>query len=210
MDQKSLLAAAIAGALLGAHASTLLSWARGLLFSEEDESAADESASSHYLEEADALTKEQVLALRAAHFCAAQSVSYKNTSPLCVTRTNRQHVEDDAGVIYLDSRNNVGHVGWQHPRVVRAVQRQQARCNANSRYVHGCRGLLAKKLLATFPGALGSGVVFFVNSGSEANDLALRLARVHTGARDAIVVDRAYHGHTAATLSITAPPLQEP
>ena len=77
-----------------------------------------------------------------------------------------QYVEDEAGVRYLDSRNNVGHVGWRHPRVVRAVQIQQAQCNANSRCVHPCSDLLAQKLLELFPGRLQDGVVFFVNRGA--------------------------------------------
>jgi len=113
-----------------------------------------------------------------------------------------QHVVDDQGTQFLDTRNNVGHVGWQHPHVVRAIQKQASLCNANSRYLHPKRALLAEKLLAHFPKAK-EWCVFFVNSGSEANDLALRLARTHTKNYDAIVVDRAYHGHTQATLALS-------
>ena len=142
------------------------------------------------------------LSKRLKYFCPAQSISYKNTNPLMAMTTFMQHVIDDQGIKYLDTRNNVGHVGWQHPHIVKAVQEQTSRCNANSRYLHPKRTLLAEKLLSHFPTSK-EWCVFFVNSGSEANDLALRLARTHTKNYDAIVVDRAYHGHTQATLALS-------
>ena len=145
--------------------------------------------------------KQTTLRQRLKHFCNAQSISYQNTEPLMALQTSMQYVIDDQGTKFLDSRNNVGHVGWQHPQVVRAIQEQTALCNANSRYLHPKRGMLAEKLLSHFPAELC--VVFFVNSGSEANDLALRLARTHTTHHDAIVVDRAYHGHSNATLALS-------
>lgn len=74
------------------------------------------------------------------------------------------------------------------------LQAQVAKLNTNTRYLHPNIAVLSKKLLKTFPPELS--VCFFVNSGSEANDLALRLARVHTRRRGVVVVDRAYHGHT--------------
>lgn len=218
----ALLSAAIMGVIVGANASAILSWwtstARhvGSLLGLDDASSLDGeecetqcvsekknqvSLESMYLSEAERMSKDEVLALRETHFCDAQSISYKNTEPLMAMHLEMQFIVDDAGVRYLDSRNNVGHCGWAHPRVVKAVQKQQAECNASSRYVHPARALLAKKLTSRLPSKLN--VVFFVNSGSEANDLALRLARQHTRNRDVIVVDRAYHGHTAATLSLS-------
>lgn len=108
--------------------------------------------------------------------------------------TNRHNVSD--------TRNNVCHVGHQHPTVVQAVQQQVSSLNTNSRYLHPNIAILAKRLVTLLPAPLE--VVFFVNSGSEANDLALRLARAHAGgSRNAIVVDRAYHGHTLATIEIS-------
>ena len=85
---------------------------------------------------------------------------------------------DDEGTEYLDTRNNVCHIGHAHPAVAEAVATQVAALNTNSRYLphHLCE--LSERLLATFPPELC--VCFFVNSGSEANDLALRLARTHT------------------------------
>ena len=141
-------------------------------------------------------TKQATLSKRLEFFSDAQSISYKNTTPLMALQTSMQYVIDDTGTSFLDSRNNVGHVGWCHPQVVKAIQEQTSLCPANSRYLHPKRALLAERLLSHFPKELC--VVFFVNSGSEANDLALRLARTHTQHHDAIVVDHAYHGHTNA------------
>jgi ethanolamine-phosphate phospho-lyase len=145
--------------------------------------------------------KQTTLSKRLKYFSEAQSISYKNTEPLMALQTSMQYVIDSTGTSFLDSRNNVGHVGWCHPHVVQAIQEQVALCSANSRYLHPKRALLAERLLAHFPKELC--VVFLVNSGSEANDLALRLARTHTQHHDAIVVDHAYHGHTNATLSLS-------
>ena len=108
---------------------------------------------------------------------------------------------DEQGVEYLDTRNNVAHVGHGHPRVVQAVQQQVATLNTNTRYLHPNVSLLAKRLVERLDDPLK--VVFFVNSGSEANDLALRLARAYTKSKNTIVVDGAYHGHTLATLDIS-------
>jgi ethanolamine-phosphate phospho-lyase len=108
---------------------------------------------------------------------------------------------DESSISYLDTRNNVAHVGHGNPRVVAAVQRQVATLNTNTRYLHPNVTLLAERLCALLPDPLE--VVFFVNSGSEANDLALRLARASTGSKNTIVVDGAYHGHTLATLEVS-------
>jgi 4-aminobutyrate aminotransferase-like enzyme len=120
-------------------------------------------------------------------FCGAQSISYENADPLMAVRGDMQYIVDDEGRRFLDTRNNVGHVGWQHPDVVGAVQRQAAMLNCNQRYLHPNRVLLAERLTATMPPELC--VCFLVNSGSEANDLAIRLAKAHTGGSDFIVVD---------------------
>lgn len=108
---------------------------------------------------------------------------------------------DVNGVSYLDTRNNVAHCGHQHPRVVKAIQRQVAQLNTNTRYLHPNVTVLAQRLANLLPDPLE--VVFFVNSGSEANDLALRLARAYTGSNNTIVVDGAYHGHTLAVLEVS-------
>jgi len=106
-------------------------------------------------------------------------------------------VPDFAGV------NNVCHVGHCHPKVVEAASRQLATLNTNSRYLHPNVVEYARDLLKTFPGELADGCVFFVNSGSEANDLALRIARAHTGLHDVACVDHAYHGHLTSTIGFS-------
>lgn len=149
----------------------------------------------------DGLTKEEIYTLRKRHFSKAQSISYENTSPLLIVKGERQRLFDEAGVSYLDTRNNVGHVGHANPKVAAAVAAQVTQLNTNTRYLHPNISRLAEKLTATMPEELS--VVFFVNSGSEANDLAMRLARAHTGNDDFVVVEHAYHGHTTAVIDIS-------
>ena len=97
--------------------------------------------------------------------------------------------------------NNVCHVGHCHPKVVAAGQRQMAILNTNTRYLHDNIVEFGERLLAKFPDPLS--VCFFVCSGSEANELALRLSRTYTGQRDLITVDGAYHGNTQALIEIS-------
>lgn len=112
-----------------------------------------------------------------------------------------QYLYDTDGRRYLDCVNNVCHVGHTHPRVVRAAAAQLSILNTNTRYLHDNIVRLAKRIAETMPPPLQS--VFFVNSGTEANDLALRLARNYTGRQSVYCVDGAYHGHSAATLAIS-------
>jgi 4-aminobutyrate aminotransferase-like enzyme len=112
-----------------------------------------------------------------------------------------QHLYDADGRAYLDAVNNVPHVGHCHPRVVEAGQRQMAVLNTNTRYLHDALAQYAERLCATLPDPLR--VCYFVNSGSEANELALRLARAFTGSNRTIVVDAAYHGNTSAAVEIS-------
>jgi ethanolamine-phosphate phospho-lyase len=149
------------------------------------------------------LTKAQIVQMRADVSCKAQSVSYANTSPLLAMAGSGQYLYDETGKKYLDTRNNVGHVGHANAVVAEAVSKQVRTFNSNTRYLHPNHVQLATRLRATFPGKLGKGKVFFVNSGSEANDLALRLARVHTNCKETIVVSHAYHGHTCEVIAIS-------
>jgi len=127
------------------------------------------------------------------------SVSYRK--PLKIVRGWKQYLYDDAGRAYLDAYNNVPLVGHSHPRVFRAVQEQMALLNTNTRYLHGNAIRYAQRLTELLPPPLR--VCYFVNSGSEANELALRLARTHTGREDVIVLDHAYHGHTNTLIDIS-------
>jgi 4-aminobutyrate aminotransferase-like enzyme/Ser/Thr protein kinase RdoA (MazF antagonist) len=104
---------------------------------------------------------------------------------------------------YLDAYNNVPCVGHGHPRVAEAIARQGRRLNTNMRYLHGAAIELAERLIATMPAGSGLDTVMFVNSGSEANDMAWRLATTHTGNRGAICTAFAYHGVTEATAALS-------
>jgi 4-aminobutyrate aminotransferase-like enzyme len=112
-----------------------------------------------------------------------------------------QYLYDDTGRAYLDVYNNVPLVGHSHPRVVQAAQAQLALLNTNTRYLHDNVNRYAERLTRLLPHSLR--VCFFVNSGSEANELALRLARAHTAREDVIVLEHAYHGHTNALIDIS-------
>jgi len=127
------------------------------------------------------------------------SVSYSH--PLKIVRGWRQYLYDDTGRAFLDVYNNVPLVGHSHPRVVSAVQQQLALLNTNTRYLHDNILRYAERLTALLPSPLK--VCYFLNSGSEANELALRLARAHTRREDVIVLEHAYHGHTSTLVDIS-------
>jgi 4-aminobutyrate aminotransferase-like enzyme/Ser/Thr protein kinase RdoA (MazF antagonist)/murein DD-endopeptidase MepM/ murein hydrolase activator NlpD len=144
-------------------------------------------------------TRDEIVAARRAHLGPTLSIAYDR--PLKIVRGSGQFLYDDDGQAYLDCVNNVPHVGHNHPRVVQAGQRQMALLNTNTRYLHDLLVDYAERLVATLPEPLS--VVYFVCTGSEANELALRLARTHTGHEDVVVVDGAYHGNTSALIDIS-------
>jgi len=127
------------------------------------------------------------------------SISYRK--PLKFVRGWKQYLFDDEGRRYLDAYNNVAHVGHNHPRVVETARRQIGVLNTNTRYLHDNILHYAVKLTSLLPESLS--VCYFVNSGSEANELALRLARTFTGQRDMIVLEAAYHGNTNTLIDIS-------
>lgn len=141
----------------------------------------------------------ETLAARRSLLGKSLSVSYRR--PLKIVRGWRQYLYDDTGRAYLDVYNNVPLVGHSHPRVVRAAQEQLALLNTNTRYLHDNVLRYAERLTELLPQPLR--VCYFVNSGSEANELALRLARAHTGREDIIVLEHAYHGHTSTLIDIS-------
>ncbi len=126
-------------------------------------------------------------------------VSYNH--PLKIVRGWRQYLYDDTGRAYLDVFNNVPLVGHSHPKVVGAVQKQLALLNTNTRYLHDAVVRYSKRLAEKLPAPLR--VCYFVNSGSEANELAIRLARAITGFDDTIVLEHAYHGNTTTLIDIS-------
>ncbi len=127
------------------------------------------------------------------------SLSYR--APLEILRGAGTYLYDATGRAYLDMVNNVAHVGHCHPRVVRAGSRQMAVLNTNTRYLHPSIVRYAERLTATLPDPLS--VCFFVCSGSEANELALRMARARSGGRGVVVVDGAYHGNTQGLVDVS-------
>jgi 4-aminobutyrate aminotransferase-like enzyme/Ser/Thr protein kinase RdoA (MazF antagonist) len=141
----------------------------------------------------------ETLSARQSLLGANLSVSYRR--PLKIVRGWKQFLYDDSGRAYLDVYNNVPLVGHSHPRVVRAAQEQLALLNTNTRYLHDNVLRYAERLTELLPEPLR--VCYFVNSGSEANELALRLARAHTRREDIIVLEHAYHGHTNTLIDIS-------
>jgi 4-aminobutyrate aminotransferase-like enzyme/Ser/Thr protein kinase RdoA (MazF antagonist) len=127
------------------------------------------------------------------------SISYDQ--PLKIVRGWMQYLYDETGRAFLDFYNNVPLVGHSHPRVVQAAQKQLGLLNTNTRYLHDVTNRYAQRLTAYLTEPLK--VCFFVNSGSEANELALRLARTHTRREDIIVLEHAYHGNTTTLIDIS-------
>jgi 4-aminobutyrate aminotransferase-like enzyme/Ser/Thr protein kinase RdoA (MazF antagonist) len=144
-------------------------------------------------------TKRETQAARTRWIGASVKVSYRE--PLKVVRGWMQYLFDETGRCYLDAYNNVPHVGHCHPAVTLAAQQQMGLLNTNTRYLHDAITRYAEDLCATLPDPLR--VCFFVNSASEGNELALRLARAYTGRRDMVVLEAAYHGHTTSLIDIS-------
>ena len=145
------------------------------------------------------LTSIEIMASRKKHVSKSFSISYEN--PIKVTRGAMQYLFDNEGKTYLDAVNNVSHVGHCHPAVIKAINLQNTVLNTNTRYLHENLVRYAERLTATMPDPLN--VCFFVCSGSEANDLALRIARTLTGQKETIVLEGAYHGTSIADIEIS-------
>jgi 4-aminobutyrate aminotransferase-like enzyme/Ser/Thr protein kinase RdoA (MazF antagonist) len=151
-------------------------------------------------------SRAEATARRARFVAAAQRLYYAD--PPEIVRGWRHLLYDDEGRAYVDAVNNVALVGHSHPAIADAAARSLRLLNTNSRFLYSGMADYAEKLLATLPA--GFGRVFFVNSGSEAVDLALRLARAHTGHDDFLAVRGAYHGWTNATFALCTNPGDRP
>ena len=125
------------------------------------------------------------------------------TRPVHVVRGEGVWLYEADGSRVLDAYNNVPVVGHCHPRVTEAVVRQTRALNTHARYLYEPLVALAERLLATLPPEAGLDTVMLVNSGSEANDIAWRIATAVTGSRGAIVTDHAYHGVTDAIADLS-------
>ncbi|MEO6877997.1 MAG: aminotransferase class III-fold pyridoxal phosphate-dependent enzyme, partial [Gemmatimonadaceae bacterium] len=141
----------------------------------------------------------ETLAERRSTIGGNLSIAYRD--PVKLVRGWKQYLYDEDGRRYVDAYNNVPHVGHCHPRVVEAGAAQMRVLNTNTRYLNDRLAEYADRLLATLPPELD--VCYFVNSASEANELALRLTRAYTGRRDMIVLDAAYHGNTTSLIDIS-------
>jgi 4-aminobutyrate aminotransferase-like enzyme/Ser/Thr protein kinase RdoA (MazF antagonist) len=127
------------------------------------------------------------------------SIGYKDK--LKIVKGALQYLYDDKGRTFVDCVNNPSHVGHCHPVVVRKMQKQIATLNTNTRYLNDAITQYAAKLTATLPAPLS--VCYFVNSGSEANDLAIRMSRHFTKQKDIIVLDHAYHGTSTVAMEMS-------
>lgn len=126
-------------------------------------------------------------------------------NPVHLVRGQGTRLYDADGNCYLDAYNNVASVGHCHPHVIDAVTRQLGTLNTHTRYLHEGIVDYSQRLLTTFPGAGSDGTyqVMYACTGSEVNDLALRVAAAYTGARGVIVTTEAYHGNTEAVTAVS-------
>ena len=131
----------------------------------------------------------------------SRNLSLNFSRPLHIVRGEGAYLYDENDRAFLDMVNNVAHVGHCHPRVVDAGVRQMRALNTNTRFLHQGITEYARSLISTLPDPLS--VIFFVNSGSEANDLAIRLAKAHTKRNSAIALRHGYHGHTESVIEIS-------
>ncbi|MBO9531567.1 MAG: aminotransferase [Solirubrobacteraceae bacterium] len=128
--------------------------------------------------------------------------------PAQIVRGWRQYLYDADGRPYLDMVNNVASIGHAHPAVTEAATRQFQLLNTNSRFLYDAMADYAEAITATLPAHLDT--VFFVNSGSEAVDLAVRIARTATGRNDLLAVEGAYHGWTGSVFEFCTHPQDNP
>ncbi len=142
---------------------------------------------------------DQLLDERKEHIGRNLSTAYKQK--LKIVKGALQYLYDDKGNTFIDCVNNPSHVGHCHPVVVKRMQKQIATLNTNSRYLHDNIVEYAKRLTATLPPSLS--VCYFTNSGSEANDLAVRISRHFTKQKDIIVLDHAYHGTSTVAMEMS-------
>jgi 4-aminobutyrate aminotransferase-like enzyme len=147
----------------------------------------------------DAADVHDLMKRRETSFAPVQEHYY--AEPPRIERGWKQHLFDVGGRAYLDMVNNVTILGHGHPRLADAVERQWRTLNTNSRFHYRAVVEFTERLAALLPEPLDT--VFLVNSGTEADDLALRLAWANTGRRDVLTVREAYHGWSDATDAVS-------
>lgn len=150
--------------------------------------------------EAEKINNQHLIDFRQQHLGKSLSLSY--SEPIQMLRGDDVYLIDQYGQKYLDTCNNVAHVGHEHPKVVAAGQAQMAVLNTNSRYLHPAIVEFTETLLQTLPKELS--VVHLVNSGSEANELAMRMAKAWSGGKEVIALESGYHGNSNACIDISS------
>ena len=155
---------------------------------------------SEALKKSNGVTNEELIRYRKQHLGKSLSLQYK--VPIKMVRVAGVYLMDQYAQKYLDTLNNVAHVGHEHYNVVKTGQEQMALINTNSRYLHDNINALAQELIETLPQKLK--VLHFVNSGSEANELAIRMAKAYSGERDIIASEVGYHGNTNMCVDISS------
>ena len=145
------------------------------------------------------LNRRSIQKLRKKHIAPSFSVSYDK--PLHIVFGRGQYLYDSDGNKFLDAVNNIQHIGHSHPKVIEAIEIQSKKLNVNTRYLDETIVKYAKELVQKLPVDLE--VCYFTNSGSESNDLALRIARMLSKSKETIVLDGAYHGHTSALIEVS-------
>ena len=116
-------------------------------------------------------------------------------------RGYKNYLFDETGNCFLDFYNNVPHVGHSHPRIAKLVYNQLKLVNSNTRYLHPIQKVISENILSRFSKKFSA--LYLVNSGSEANELALRLAKTYTKSEDFITFDHGYHGNTNGVLEVS-------
>lgn len=155
---------------------------------------------SNELQEKTSISNDDLIQYRKQHLGKSLSLQYK--VPIKMVRGSGQYLIDQYGQKYLDTVNNVAHVGHENYAVVKAGHEQMSLLNTNSRYLHDNINQLAKELIETLPPELS--VLHFVNSGSEANELAIRMVKAATGERDIIASEVGYHGNANMCIDISS------
>ena len=161
-------------------------------------------------ERLDALTEQQVRALDREHVFHSWSAQAA-IDPLPIARAQGSHFWDYGGKRYLDFSSQLVNIniGYQHPKIIAAIQEQAARlATIQPAFANDARGEAARLITDVAPD--GMDVVFFTNGGAEANENAIRMARLHTGRHKVLATYRSYHGATAAAITMTGDPRRWP
>ena len=143
---------------------------------------------------------DDILAIRKKNTGKSLGLSY--STPIYMTGAAFQYMYDFKGNTYLDARNNIPHVGHCHPKISQAISRQTRLLNTNTRYLYDSLAKYTEHILPYFPPKLNK--IFFVNSGSAASDLAVRIARTYTNRDHLLVLEHGYHGNTIIGINISS------